>query len=123
MIDDSVNLSMENERADAERGQGKHHFPCSADPEQNWQPYPVDPSILCLKVLTIHTVASVLYRGVSVVHRAFSDSDSENITYSIFNIQYSIVVLHTVAQLICADLWYFQFSTTEEYLKFSLRTV
>ena len=26
-----------------ERGQGKDHFPCSADHEQDWQPYLVDP--------------------------------------------------------------------------------
>ena len=26
-----------------ERGQGKFHFPCSADHEQDWQPDPVDP--------------------------------------------------------------------------------
>ena len=26
-----------------ERGQGNIIFPCSADHEQNWQPYPVDP--------------------------------------------------------------------------------
>ena len=26
-----------------ERGQGNIHFPCSADNEQDWQPYPVDP--------------------------------------------------------------------------------
>ena len=26
-----------------ERGQGKVYFPCSADHEQDWQPYPVDP--------------------------------------------------------------------------------
>ena len=25
------------------RGQGNIHFPCSADHEQGWQPYPVDP--------------------------------------------------------------------------------
>ena len=25
------------------RGQGNNHFPCSADHEQDWQPYPVDP--------------------------------------------------------------------------------
>ena len=25
------------------RGEGKIHFPCSADHEQDWQPYPVDP--------------------------------------------------------------------------------
>ena len=27
-----------------ERGQGNVHFPCSADYEQDWQSYPVDPS-------------------------------------------------------------------------------
>ena len=26
-----------------ERGQGNIHFPCSADHEQDWQPYPADP--------------------------------------------------------------------------------
>ena len=26
-----------------ERGQGNIHFPSSADHEQDWQPYPVDP--------------------------------------------------------------------------------
>ena len=26
------------------RGQGNIHFPCSADHEQDWQPYPVDPN-------------------------------------------------------------------------------
>ena len=26
-----------------ELGQGKNNFPCSADHEQDWQPYPVDP--------------------------------------------------------------------------------
>ena len=26
-----------------ERGQGNIHFPCSADHEQDWQPYAIDP--------------------------------------------------------------------------------
>ena len=32
-----------------ERGQGNIHFSCSADHEQDWQPYPVDPysSYMC----------------------------------------------------------------------------
>ena len=30
------------------RGQGNVNFPCSADHEQDWQPYPVDPySAIC----------------------------------------------------------------------------
>ena len=28
-----------------ERGQGSIHFPCSTDHEQDWQPYPVDPTL------------------------------------------------------------------------------
>ena len=51
-------LSVDDERADAERNgqtvsrdqilgrerkQGNIHFPCLADDEQDWQPYPVDP--------------------------------------------------------------------------------
>ena len=34
----------------ARMGQGNIHFPCSADHEQDWQPYPVDPySTLALR--------------------------------------------------------------------------
>ena len=30
------------------RGQGNIHFPCSADHEEDWQPFPVDPySAIC----------------------------------------------------------------------------
>ena len=39
-----------------ERGQGKVHFPRSADHEQNWQPYPVNPySAICDDHTCIHT--------------------------------------------------------------------
>ena len=31
-----------------ERGQGNIHFPCSADHEQDRQPYPVDPYSCCM---------------------------------------------------------------------------
>ena len=38
------------------RGQGSIHFPCSADHEQDWQPYPVDPySAICDDHTYIHT--------------------------------------------------------------------
>ena len=41
------------------RGQGNIHFPCSADHEQDWQPYPVDPcSAICYDYTYIHTVWS-----------------------------------------------------------------
>ena len=48
-----------------ERGQGNIDFPCSADHEQDWQPYPVDPCPyynMCDHTYTyivyIHSVAS-----------------------------------------------------------------
>ena len=38
------------------RGQGNIHFPCSADHEQDWQHYPVDPySAICDDHTYIHT--------------------------------------------------------------------
>ena len=36
------------------RGQGNIHFPCSADHEQDWQPYPVD-LYSAIYVMVIHT--------------------------------------------------------------------
>ena len=39
------------------RGQGNDHFPCSADHEQDRQPYPVDPySAICDDHTYIHTI-------------------------------------------------------------------
>ena len=38
------------------RGQGNIYFPCSADHEEDWQPYPVDPySAICDDHTYIHT--------------------------------------------------------------------
>ena len=40
-----------------ERAQGNAHFPCSADHEQDWQPYPVDQhSAICDDHTYIHTL-------------------------------------------------------------------
>ena len=39
-----------------ERGNGNTNFPCSADHEQDWQPYPVDPySAICDDHTYMHT--------------------------------------------------------------------
>ena len=49
------------------RGQGNINFPCSADHEQDWQPYPVDPySAICDDHTYIHTTAkhSSIGRGI-----------------------------------------------------------
>ena len=66
------------------RGKGNIHFPCSADHEQDWQPYPVDPySAICDDHTYIHTYILVVqriikkdrtdcgnYRGISLVAHA-----------------------------------------------------
>ena len=73
-------LSMENEQADAGRddrtrltrphsqartGTGKKQFACSADHEQDWQPYPVDLYScysMCDDQTYIHTVTIISYK-------------------------------------------------------------
>ena len=51
-----------------ERGQGNIDFPCSADHEQDWQPYPVDPySCLAIRA-TIHTCVFILYLYIHGVY-------------------------------------------------------
>ena len=48
------------------RGQGNVHFPCSADHEQDWQPYPVDPySAICDDHTHTHTHYTVNHRQVN----------------------------------------------------------
>ena len=43
------------------RGQGNINFPCSADREQDWQPYPVDPySAICDDHIYIHTYIDII---------------------------------------------------------------
>ena len=54
------------------RGQGGIHFPCSADHEQDWQPYPVDPnSVICDDHTFIH-VYPVIY-AVAIAVRGLLD--------------------------------------------------
>ena len=44
------------------RGQGGIHFPCSADHEQDWQPYPFDPySAICDDHTYIHILVSIFF--------------------------------------------------------------
>ena len=53
-----------------EREQGNVHFPCSADHEQDWQLYPVDPySAICDDHTNIHE-ASRAYPGTLIKHPA-----------------------------------------------------
>ena len=46
--DETTELVSRDQILRRERGQGNMNFPCSADHEQDWQPYPIDPhSALC----------------------------------------------------------------------------
>ena len=48
------------------RGQGNINFPCSADHEQDWQPYPVDPySAVCN---ALYTFKALYTRWLCVAH-------------------------------------------------------
>ena len=50
------------------RGQGNIIFPCSADHEQDWQPYPVDPySAICDDHTYIHTYISHISYSVYIM--------------------------------------------------------
>ena len=54
------------------RGQANIHFPCSADHEQDWQPYPVDPySAICEDHTYIHVGFGIgfKYWSIQVGHR------------------------------------------------------
>ena len=55
-----------------ERGQGHIHFSCTADHEQDWQPYPIDPysAIVCDGHTNIHT-------SELSIHNRFDTSDYE----------------------------------------------
>ena len=63
------------------RGQGNIHFPCSADPEQDWQPYPVDPySAMCddhthIYIYTVCSVASIQESGLQATEKTAGCAD------------------------------------------------
>ena len=65
------------------RGQGDINFPCSADHEQDWQPYPVDPySAICddhtyIHSSTLPSIASRIFRqnGSVSLYFGFSKND------------------------------------------------
>ena len=42
-LDGTAELVSRDQILRREQRQGNIHFPCSADHEQDWQPYPVDP--------------------------------------------------------------------------------
>ena len=62
------------------RGQGNIHFPCSADHEQDWQPYPVDPhSAIC----DDHTYINILRRNMIYAHVSQANSLSKKMMTNI----------------------------------------
>ena len=65
-----------------ERGQGNIHFPCSADHEQDWQPYPVDPYYSCLCVATTYKT-----HKIRVFTRSFLFSSMIHVRVPVFRIK------------------------------------
>ena len=55
-----------------ERGQGNiQQFPCSADPEQDWRPYPVDPysCYMCDDHTYIHFYIYIIYKYIYIIYK------------------------------------------------------
>ena len=53
-----------------ERRQGDINFPCSADHEQDWQPYPVDPySAICDErtIYIVLQIPSAIFLGLTLM--------------------------------------------------------
>ena len=93
------------------RGQGNVHFPCSADHEQDWQPYPVDPySAICDDHTYIHTIDSTTlnmryYCGLPVLVTDYILSNTHEVlsSVSIFPLHFSTTFpLYFIFSLCCA---------------------
>ena len=68
------------------RGQGNVHFPCSADHEQDWQPYPVDPyPAICDDHTYIHTYT--IYWSLPVLNSRYSMRDTDYIGYELADVR------------------------------------
>ena len=86
-----------------ERGQGNEQFPCSADHEQDWQPYPVDPYTLdvCGDHAYIHTVEKVLIAFLKI---AFFFVDEEHVQESLLSAAACSVSVQILGYIILAVL-------------------
>ena len=92
------------------RGQGNVHFPCSADHEQDWQPYPVDPySAICDDHTYIHTYCTATLRSFpdrcfECTHlfffpsrsRQHKDAPQRSLYHYVFLLRYSITSMYTI---------------------------
>ena len=74
-------LARPNSRA--RTGTGEYYFPCSADHEQDWQPYPVDPYSAI--EMTIHTYIQtyILYTYINR-HGGTHQTKSKNKTETMY---------------------------------------
>ena len=82
------------------RGQGNIHFPCSADHEQDQQPYPVDPySAICDDHTYIHTYILVGHSQYSTVYSTVYTPKKVLGPSTLDMVQYmcdSVLILHLV---------------------------
>ena len=85
-LDGKAELVSRDQILRRERGQGNIHFPCSANHEQDWQPYPVDPYFA---ISDDHTFCTKFGMGTIKAHTNWSMVTPEKaatLTELIFNI-------------------------------------
>ena len=61
-VDGTAELVSRDQILTRVRGQGNVHFTCSADHEQDWQPYPVDPYSPICDDHSLHKYIPVMYK-------------------------------------------------------------
>ena len=72
-----------------ERGQGRINFPCSADHEQDWQPYPVGP-YPWLYVMTIHKQRPVCRAMIGLLYESNGTTRQAGSLQSTFTLMVSL---------------------------------
>ena len=82
------------------RGQGNVHFPCSADHEQDWQPYPVDPYSAIRDDHTFNSRGSLDIGWAMVDHRK---RGALFVFVNPFLLGFPIVFCGTAVQLECSE--------------------
>ena len=86
-----------------ERGQRNIHFPCSANHEQGWQPYPVDPFSCYMCDHTLNDTAvyysNSIYNIIRLYLSCLYSSNSDNaaiLSHLYYNIISSVSVLNSI---------------------------
>ena len=84
-----------------ERVQGNIHFPCSADHEQDWQPYPVDP-YSCYMCDHAYTFCTGFSYDTTVVYILYSKS-YRSTRYTVFQCSMLSCICYVQGTTACTD--------------------